>query len=344
MPSEIDNWDYELPSSHIADRPAPQRDGSRLLHVPSGASGWGHHQFSGLPELLREGDLLVGNDTRVMPARIRARRATGAAVEILLLEVGPPGAPLRALVRNARRIHPDEPIELADGSSATLCRAHDDPDTFLVRFGRDPVDVMAAVGEIPLPPYLERAEEAEDRDRYQTTYARHLGSAAAPTAGLHFTPGLVEALGARGVGFTTVTLHVGIGTFRPLRESDVASGRLHVERYEIPASARDQISAHRAAGGRIIAIGTTSTRALESATPAGERLPVVGPGSTDIFIRPGYQFRAIDGLITNFHLPRSSLLMIVGALMGRDRLFATYREAISNGYRFYSYGDAMLYV
>lgn len=343
MTSELDAWDYDLPPGHIADRPAQRRDASRLMLLPA-EGGVAHHTFADLPSLLRPGDLVVANDTRVMPARLRARRDSGAAVEILVLEPGAAGDSLRALVRNARRIRPDEALSLDDGSRAWVERATDDPDTFFVRFERDPGAVMDAVGEMPLPPYLARPEMASDRERYQTTFARNLGSAAAPTAGLHFTPELLAALPGAGIGFATVTLHVGIATFRPLREADVAAGRLHVERYEISADVVDAIARCRARNGRVIAVGTTTTRALEAATADGDRVPTAGAGSTDIFIRPGYRFKTIDGLITNFHLPKSSLLMLVSALVGRQRLFSSYTEAIQHGYRFYSYGDAMLFV
>lgn len=340
-PDGLDAWDFPLPPDRIARRPGERRSASRLMHLPIAGEGPFHHHFDELPALLRRGDLLVGNDSRVMAARLRARRRTGAAVELVVLEPGP--GDVDALARPARKLKEGETLELAGGGEVTVVRAAIDG-VVRLRFDGDPAEVMEHQGEMPLPPYLERAADASDRERYQTVYAGPLGSAAAPTAGLHFDPPLITRLAETGVGFTTVTLHVGLGTFRPLRDEDLAAGVLHAERWRVPAATAERIADTRARGGRVIAIGTTATRTLESATPEGARIPVAGAGTTRLFLKPGDRLRAVDGLITNFHLPRSSLLLLVAALVGRERLLAAYDEAVRTGYRFYSYGDAMLLV
>jgi S-adenosylmethionine:tRNA ribosyltransferase-isomerase len=342
MPAPDDSdrqpWEFNLPSSAIARYPAAERSASRLMHVPLDGTPLAHCVFTDLTQRLRPGDLLIGNNTRVMPARLRARRKTGGAIEILLLSPGP--GPILALVRPLRKLKIGEVLEVEGGARATLLRRAEDGQVEL-ELDTDPVEVMNRAGAMPLPPYLERESEALDRLRYQTVYAGPLGAAAAPTAGLHFTDSLLNALDGHGVGFETLTLHVGIGTFRPLRPEDIARGTLHPEHYEISPETVSAIRETRARGGRIIAIGTTSARALESAT-GDSGVPVPGPGTTRLFIQPPYAFRAIDGLITNFHLPRSSLLMLVGSLIGRKRLMDAYGTAVETGYRFYSYGDAML--
>jgi len=335
---DLDDWDYPLPPDRIASRPAPRRDDARLLVVPLDGGPFEHRVFAELPDLLRRGDLLVANDTRVMAARLHARRETGGRVEVLLLEPGP--GPVRALARPARKLREGEVLALVGGGSVRI--VHKGVSELVVALDRPPEEVMAAQGAMPLPPYIHRPADAEDALRYQTVYAGPLGAAAAPTAGLHFTPSVLERLSAAGVAFVTLTLHVGVGTFRPLRPEDVERRRLHREWYAIPPEAVEAIRRTRAAGGRVLAVGTTSARALEAATPPGEHLPEAGARETDLFIHPPYAFRAIDGLLTNFHLPRSSLLMLVAALVGRPRLLEAYREAVGRGYRFYSYGDAML--
>lgn len=329
-----DEWHFDLPADRIARRPAERRSGSRLMTLPLEGGPPAHRAFADLPALLRPGDLLVANDSRVMAARLRARRATGAAVELVLLSAGP--GEVDALARPARRLREGEVLALSGGGAAVVTRAAVDG-VVRVRLDRDPTEVMAEQGELPLPPYLERPADAADADRYQTVYAGPLGSSAAPTAGLHFDAAVLAALRERGIGWATVTLHVGLGTFRPVREEDHARGELHPERWEVPEATRDAIARARAAGGRVIAVGTTSARTLEAADGAPS-------GVTRLFVRPPYTFRAIDGLVTNFHLPGSSLLMLVAALVGRERLLAAYAEAVREGYRFYSYGDAMLLV
>jgi S-adenosylmethionine:tRNA ribosyltransferase-isomerase len=337
----LDEWDYELPDDRIARHPTAERGGSRLLCVPLAGGDPVDHAFVELPSLLRPGDLVVVNDTRVMAARLRAHRSTGGAVEVLLLGPGP--GRISALIRPARRLVPGEVLTLDGGGKVTFLARLPDA-TFEVELDGDPVAIMDRQGEIPLPPYLDREAEPADRERYQTVYAGPLGAAAAPTAGLHFDRPLQDALAAFGIGWATVTLHVGIATFRPLQDEDLARGRLHSEPFTIPAATVAAIAATRARGGRVIAVGTTTVRALEAATAPGERVPAAISGATDLLIAPGYAFRVVDGLITNFHLPRSSLLLLVGALVGRERLLAAYSAAIARGYRFYSYGDAMLLV
>jgi S-adenosylmethionine:tRNA ribosyltransferase-isomerase len=335
------DWDYELPPELVAARPTEVRSAARLLVAPLDGGPPEHRTFADLPTLLRPGDLLVANDSRVMYARLRARRRSRGAVQLLLLEAGP--GPVRALCRPARRLSAGEELLLDGGHTARLLTAPADGEV-LVELDVEPERIMAELGEVPLPPYLDRAATDEDRNWYQTVYAGPLGSAAAPTAGLHFDDAVLDALKARGIGFATVTLHVGPGTFRPIDPAALDRGALHAEHYAIPAATVEHMRQARDGGGRIVAVGTTTTRALEAATPLGAHLPTAGPGTTSLFVRPPYTFRAIDGLLTNFHLPRSSLLLLVGALAGRERLLDLYALAVRERYRFYSYGDAMLLV
>jgi len=288
---------------------------------------------------LRAGDLLVANDTRVVPARCFLSRQSGARIELLFLrrEVGF----TEAMVRRSRKLRPGETLIGPNGEEVTLVESMGEG-RWKIESTPSPEAIMEAIGEMPLPPYLGRPEEPTDRVRYQTTFAPVAGAVAAPTAGLHITDTLRKRLAERGVGWATVTLHVGAGTFRPLRVSDLEAGQLHSEWYEIPTETRNAIERTRASGGRVVAIGTTSTRALESATPQGARVPTAGADITRLFIEESYDFRCVDGLLTNFHLPRSSLLFLVSAFTGREALFTAYRHALQHQYRFYSYGDAML--
>jgi S-adenosylmethionine:tRNA ribosyltransferase-isomerase len=341
MPA-LDNlqaWDFVLPGDRIARHPTPARDASRLLYLPLDKTDCTHGEFSGLPDLLRPGDLLIVNDTRVMPARLKARRHSGGLVELLVLEFE--GTLARALARPARKLKRGHVLSLQDDARATVTDEASEGVVGL-QFSELAIDVMQREGSLPIPPYLGRSEEPADRLRYQTVYAGPVGAAAAPTAGLHFTTGLLERLRSAGVQTASVTLHVGLGTFRPLREEDAHRDELHAEWYSVPEATVDAIRRTRAHGGRVIAVGTTSVRALEAATPSGATLPRSGSGTTRLFLRPPARVRAVDGLITNFHLPKSSLLMLVACLCGRERLLATYQQAVQRGYRFYSYGDAML--
>jgi S-adenosylmethionine:tRNA ribosyltransferase-isomerase len=329
-------YDYDLPADRIADRPPRDRDGGRLLSLLGDEAE--HRAIRDLPALLAPGDLLVLNDTRVLPARIDARRATGGKVEILFL--GTDAGETTALVRPARKMRAGEVLE-GPGGSAIEIVADRGEGIFAVRSTPEPDAIMAAHGHVPLPPYIARGDDGDDRERYQTVFARRPGAVAAPTAGLHLTDRLLDELGARGVGIATITLHVGLGTFLPLRPADLARGALHEERLAIPEATADAVRAARERGGRIVACGTTVTRALETrATPEGRVEP--GDASTTLFLREGSEFRVVDLLLTNFHLPRSSLLMLVAAFAGRARVLRAYEAAVRARYRFYSYGDAML--
>jgi S-adenosylmethionine:tRNA ribosyltransferase-isomerase len=346
----VDDFDYELPSAAIAQVPAEPRDASRLLVLDRAASRAGdpalqHRTFADLGELLRPGDLLVVNDSRVIPARLSATRPGGAPAEILLLHpvAGEPNR-WKALVRPSRRIAVGTTLALRGGDSLVVGERLSGG-TRAVSFEREPAEVMAAAGEPPLPPYIhDRSSSAE---RYQTVYARPPGSAAAPTAGLHFTKLLLRSLSQVGVRLASVTLHIGLDTFRPLEGDFVDEHRIHREWYEMPATTRETLRETRQLGGRVIAVGTTSVRVLES-----EAREQAGSGWTDLYITPPHRFAAVDALITNFHLPRSSLLLLVTAFVqsgmaaatpldSRDTLLAAYRTALSAGYRFFSFGDAM---
>jgi S-adenosylmethionine:tRNA ribosyltransferase-isomerase len=329
-------YDYELPSELIAERPPRDRDGGRLLTLLGESTE--HRTIRDLPMLLAPGDLLVLNDTRVLPARIEARRATGGKVEVLFL--GTDAGEVTALVRPARKMRVGEVLAGPGGSSIEIV-ADRGEGIFAVRSSPEPDALMAAHGRVPLPPYIGRGDDPEDRERYQTVFARRPGAVAAPTAGLHLTDPLLDALRARGVSIATITLHVGLGTFLPLRPSDLARGTLHEERMAIPDATAQAVRATRERGGRIVACGTTVTRALETrATPEGG--VAAGESSTTLFLREGSEFRVVDLLLTNFHLPQSSLLMLVAAFAGRERVLRAYEDAVRARYRFYSYGDAML--
>jgi len=357
----VRDFEFELPQQAIAARPAEPRDAARLLvhelwgdsaGAPGAAQPTRHVRVADLPGALRAGDLLVVNDTKVLPARVRARRASGGRVEVLFLEASPTAAEpraWRALVKPARKLAPGERLAAEGGASDVAVRALDregDSAVWSVALEAEgratPVEaLLAEVGAMPLPPYITRAVEAADDERYQTLFARVPGAVAAPTAGLHFTPGLVAALAERGVERTTVTLHVGAGTFLPVTAERVEDHVMHAERYVLSAEACAAVARTKARGGRVIAVGTTSVRVLESCARADGSLEP-GEGRTRLFLVPGAEFRVVDGLLTNFHLPGSTLLMLVAAFAGRERVLALYREALAQGYRFYSYGDAML--
>jgi S-adenosylmethionine:tRNA ribosyltransferase-isomerase len=340
---DLADFDYELPRERIAQEPTRERDGARLLRLERAGPGTLHARVCDLPALLRPGDLLVRNATRVLPARLRGRKPSGGAVEALLLGALPdaPGR-FRALLRGAARARPGAKLRfgpIAAGLDAELVERRAEGEVVLAFApGADPY----AAGETPLPPYIRRnAARPEDAARYQTVYARVPGSVAAPTAGLHLSQALLARLAARGIETADLVLHVGPGTFRPLTAAQLASGRLGRERFELPAETAARIAAARARGGRVVAVGTTSARVLETrAVPGGLVSP--GSGETELFLRPGSRFQVVDALLTNFHLPRSSLLLLVAAFAGRERVLAAYAEAVRAGYRFYSYGDAML--
>ena len=336
----VDLFDFDLPQERIALRPARPRDSGRLLLVDAGEIS--DRQMLELPDLLRPGDVLVFNDTKVIPAQLEGRRGEASIGATLHKREGP--REWRAFLRNARRARVGDSIDFGIGVSASVVEKADDGSALLHFHGDEPVELLLErAGRMPLPPYIasKRPADAEDRADYQTMFAREEGAVAAPTAALHFTPRLIEAIDARGIGRETLTLHVGAGTFLPVKAEDTKGHKMHAEWGRIDAAAADRLNAARASGGRLIAVGTTSLRLLESAAGEGG---VIRPfeGDTAIFITPGYRFRAIDGLITNFHLPRSTLFMLVSALMGLDVMKAAYAHAIEGSYRFYSYGDASL--
>ena len=342
-PLRLADYDYALPPERIAQAPLAERDAARLLVLERKSGACSHHQVRELPALLRAGDLVVANATRVEPARLRGQKASGGAVEALLLGPGERPGEWRALVK-ARALRAGTKLGFARGAARLQAEVSALAEDGSVTLAFAPDASPYALGEMPLPPYIRRPEaRPQDDERYQTVFARVPGAVAAPTAGLHVTRALLSALERAGVGFAEVVLHVGPGTFRPLREADLARGRLHAEAFELPAATAAAIAATRARGGRVVALGTTTTRALEAqARDDGTVEP--GRGETELFVRPGHRFRAVDALLTNFHLPRSSLLLLAAAFAGRETLLAAYREAIAAGYRFYSYGDAMLIV
>ena len=337
----VDLFDFDLPPENIALRPASPRDSARLL-AAAGPSGIEDRTVRDLPSLLRAGDMLVFNDTRVIPAQLEGRRGEARIGATLHKRIG-----LRqwqAFLRNAKRVREGDRIEFGAGVTAIADARDEDGGVTLQFEGEEPVEILLErAGTMPLPPYIasKRPTDEQDRSDYQTMFAREDGAVAAPTAALHFTPELMDAIAAAGVLTQTLTLHVGAGTFLPVKAQDTDDHRMHAEWGRIDAAAADRLNAARAAGGRLIAVGTTSLRLLESA--AGED-GVIRPfaDETRIFITPGYRFRAVDGLMTNFHLPKSTLFMLVSALMGRERMQAIYAHAIAQGYRFYSYGDSSL--
>ncbi|MCU0722631.1 MAG: tRNA preQ1(34) S-adenosylmethionine ribosyltransferase-isomerase QueA [Planctomycetes bacterium] len=340
--------DYDLPPELVAQAPAPAREDARLLAVERSTGRLAHLAARDLPSLLRPGDLLVLNDTRVLPVRLHARRASGGAVPVLLLRV-PDAGPAPALARHAGRLKPGEVLALegAPGPGLVVREVTEGGEAVLEPEGGGPwAGVLERAGRAPLPPYIRRPFGEDpllpsDRERYQTTYARVPGSVAAPTAGLHLTPALFDEAARRGAARAFVTLHVGPGTFRPVRTEDLDSHALEAEWCRVPPETAEAARAAKAAGGRVVAVGTTSVRTLETAARSGELLPYEGP--SDLFVRPPYRFRAVDALLTNFHLPRSTLLALVAAFAGLPLVLAAYREAVRLRYRFYSYGDACFF-
>ncbi len=334
---QVSDFDYDLPEHLIAQFPPAVRGASRLLHVDGNRLE--DASFKELPCFLHEGDLLVFNDTRVIKARIFGRKESGGQVEALVERVLDSHTAL-AHVRASKAPRPGTRLFFADRWCAEMIERRGD--LFLLRFAGEEnvLDILEQAGRLPLPPYITHAPDEEDARRYQTVYARDPGAVAAPTAGLHFTDEMLERVRAAGVRTAFVTLHVGAGTFQPVRVESIAEHTMHNERYTIPQATADLILQTRAAGGRVVAVGTTSLRALEASSQHG----LLGElaGDTDIFITPGYQFRVVDRLLTNFHLPRSTLLMLVAAFAGHDTIMAAYRHAIAKEYRFFSYGDAML--
>ncbi|WP_440026779.1 tRNA preQ1(34) S-adenosylmethionine ribosyltransferase-isomerase QueA [Chromobacterium amazonense] len=334
---QLSDFDYHLPEALIAQHPPAVRGASRLLHVDGMTLS--DLTFADFPSRLQAGDLLVFNDTRVIRARLFGEKASGGKVEALIERVLDDHTAL-AHVRASKSPKSGSRLIFAGRWEAEMVERHDS--MFKLRFlaEENVYDILEASGKLPLPPYIERSAEQDDDERYQTVYAREQGAVAAPTAGLHFTDDMLATLQAQGIATAFVTLHVGAGTFQPVKVDNVAEHKMHSEIYDIPQSTVDAVAAARARGGRVVAIGTTSVRALESAAQHGELK--AGRGETDIFITPGYRFRVVDRLLTNFHLPKSTLLMLVSAFAGYDEIFHAYRHAVEQQYRFFSYGDAML--
>ena len=334
------DFHYELPEELIAQAPLPERSASRLLLVPPGDAAFADLGVRDLPSLLQPGDLLVFNDTRVIPARLFGNKATGGRVEILIERLLANNE-ARAQLGVSKSPKPGSRIALDAGGEAEVL-ARDDAGFWHLRFHLpEPLENwLLHAGRLPLPPYIQREPGADDAERYQTVFAKEVGAVAAPTAGLHFDDALLDALRARGIEFGHVTLHVGAGTFQPMRVDDIHEHRMHSEWINVGDELVQQVRRTRASGGRVVAIGTTVLRALESALVDGELQPFAG--DTSIFIFPGYRIRSVDALLTNFHLPESTLLMLVSAFAGKERIFAAYEHAVRERYRFFSYGDAML--
>ena len=332
------DFDFLLPPELIAQHPAAERSASRLLDGRGALPV--DHVFRDLPALLQPGDLLVCNDTRVIKARLLGEKPTGGAVEALVERVLP-GHEVWAHLRASKSPRPGSLVRFGDAFDAeVLGRTGPDGALFHLRFPQDPLTLLERHGHVPLPPYITHDDTAEDAARYQTVFAAHPGAVAAPTAALHFDMPLLAALAARGVERATVTLHIGAGTFQPVRTERLADHRMHSEWFEVSAATVAAVDAARARGGRVVAVGTTTLRALESAARSGMLVPQTG--DTDIFITPGFEFRVVDRLITNFHLPKSTLMMLVSAFAGHAQVMALYRHAVESRYRFFSYGDAML--
>ncbi len=339
----LSDFDFLLPQELIAQQPLDQRTASRLLLLNRSKRNVVHAQFSRLPQLLREGDLLVRNETRVLPARLLGRKESGGQLELLLVrQVDPLQNVWRCMTRSSKPVRVGSILEFPEEMRGEVLQAEDDGRR-LVRFTcpGDFYTVLENVGHMPLPPYIRREDHARDKDRYQTVFARNPGAVAAPTAGLHFSAETFTALAERNIDVCGITLHVGPGTFLPVRSEQLDEHRMHAEVYEIPQTTAACINTARASGRRIVALGTTVTRTLEYAVDQDGQLQA-GHGETDLFIMPGFRFRMVDALITNFHLPKSTLLVLVSAFAGRDIVLDAYREAVDHGYRFFSYGDCML--
>jgi len=336
---QLDDFDYELPQELIAQVPAAERGASRLLHLDGVSGALVDGSFADILRLLDPGDLLVVNDTRVIKARLTGNKSSGGRIEVMIERVTGAHAAF-AQIRASHAPKPGSVLRLGDGVEATVTGREDDLYALTFSGETDVFGLLERHGSVPLPPYITHTADAEDENRYQTVYASVPGAVAAPTAGLHFDAALLDALRMRGIRLATLTLHVGAGTFQPVRVQDLAQHRMHSEWYSLPQATVDALRATRAAGGRVVAVGTTSLRALESAAADGE--PVAGAAETRLFILPGYRFRVVDRLITNFHLPKSTLLMLVSAFGGVEHVRRAYRHAVAQRYRFFSYGDAML--
>lgn len=336
----LSDFDYELPSELIAQHPASRRDGARLLTLERSSGAIGEGTVAGIAAHFSPGDLLVLNDTRVIPARLNGRKESGGAVEIFLVRRVPGELECWSCLIKASKSPKDGcRVILPGGVTATVLGRDGGDWRVLFEGSSDFMSWLERVGSMPLPPYIKRAPEGEDLERYQTVFAREKGAVAAPTAGLHFTPAILDEIRGRGVEIAPVTLHVGLGTFMPVRVEDLSQHTMHRELYRIPQETAAAIRRTKERGGRVVALGTTSLRALEHAAASGEL--EAGEQEADIFILPGYRFRVVDALITNFHLPKSTLFMLVCAFAGKETMLRAYREAVSRRFRFFSYGDAM---
>lgn len=335
---QVSDFDFDLPDAQIARFPAEDRTGSRLLCLDGNSGAIEHHQFADIEQLLEPGDLLVLNNTRVIPARLYGQKETGGKIEVLIERVVDDNLAL-AQVRASKSPKPGSVLLLADGAVPVVVEGRRDF-LFVLRFATPVLPLLLAHGHMPLPPYIDRADGDSDRLRYQTVFAAKDGAVAAPTAGLHFDEALLARLEARGVRKAFVTLHVGSGTYQPVRVEKIEDHVMHAEYIEVSEEVCQAVRDARAQGKRVVAVGTTSVRSLESASASGEIAPFQGDSS--IFIYPGYQFRSVDLMVTNFHLPQSTLLMLVSAFAGREQVLAAYNDAVDQQYRFFSYGDAML--
>ncbi len=339
---KVDLFDFHLPEELIAQTPLEQRDASRLMVLNKETGSVKHHMFHDLLDYVQEGDCLVLNDTRVLPARLfGTKEDTGANIEVLLLKQTQ-GDTWETLVKPAKRVKEGTVISFGDGRLTAVCKETSDQGGRLLEFNYEGIfyEVLEQLGEMPLPPYIK--ERLDDQERYQTVFAREQGSAAAPTAGLHFTEEMLEQLKKKGVHIAFLTLHVGLGTFRPVSVDDLEEHDMHSEFYQVSEGTAALLNSVREKGGRIISVGTTSTRTLETIATEHNGKFVASSGWTNIFIFPGYEFKAIDGMITNFHLPKSTLIMLVSALAGRENVISAYEQAVAEKYRFFSFGDAML--
>lgn len=339
---KVDLFDFDLPEELIAQVPLVNRTDSRLMVLDKNTGDVKHEIFKNIAEYFRPGDCLVLNDTKVLPARLYGtKEETGAHVEVLLLKHDK-GDQWETLVKPAKRIKEGTKISFGDGRLTAVCVGTSDHGGRKLDFQYEGIfyEVLDSLGEMPLPPYIK--EQLEDRDRYQTVYAKDIGSAAAPTAGLHFTEELLKELKQKGVKLAFITLHVGLGTFRPVSVDDIKEHEMHAEFYQMSKETAELLNEVRASGGRIISVGTTSTRTLETIASANNGVFAESNGWTNIFIYPGYEFKAIDGMVTNFHLPKSTLIMLISALAGREHVLGAYKLAVTERYRFFSFGDAML--
>ena len=339
----LSDYDYELPEALIAQQPAAQRDRSRLLHLGRRTGRVGHRRFDDVVDLLAAGDVLVRNNTRVIPGRLLGRKETGGQVEALILDYAQGAAQkiFTCLVKASKRPKPGTRLVFDQGLTATVTALQDRTCSLAFEGPADFEQLLERIGHVPLPPYIRRGDTETDQSTYQTVYASQKGAIAAPTAGLHFTPELLARLQAKGVTIVDVTLHVGYGTFLPVEAEDIRDHRMHAEWFGLPAATAEAVNRAKAQGKRVVATGTTCVRTLEYCADDQGRLSVRS-GECDLFIYPGYVFKIVDAMITNFHLPKSTLLMLVSAFAGRENILAAYAEAVREGYRFYSYGDAML--